>query len=50
VDKSSAEIFINEGEVAMTTLFFPTETMNTLHLFSTEGNLKVENITIHNIK
>jgi len=50
VDKSSAEIFVNEGEVAMTTLFFPTETMNTLQLFSNEGNLKVENITIHNIK
>ena len=50
VDKSSAEIFINEGEVAMTTLFFPTETMNTLHFFSTDGNLKVENIKIHNIK
>ena len=50
VDKSSAEIFINEGEIAMTTLLFPTEIMNTLHLFSEEGNLKVENITIYNIK
>lgn len=50
VDKSSAEIFINEGEVTMTTLFFPTEIMNTLQFFSGEGDLKIENIIISNIK
>jgi len=50
VDKASAEIFINNGEIAMTTLFFPTEIMNTLNFFATEGKLNAENITIYNIK
>ena len=50
VDKASAEIFINNGEIVMTTLFFPTEIMNTLNFFATEGKLNAENITIYNIK
>jgi len=50
VDKASAEIFINDGEIAMTSLFFPTEIMNSLNFFATEGKLNAENITIYNIK
>jgi fructan beta-fructosidase len=50
IDKASAEIFINNGEIAMTSLFFPNEIMNTLNFFATEGKLKAENITIYNIK
>jgi fructan beta-fructosidase len=50
VDKASAEIFINNGEIAMTSLFFPTEIMNTLNFFATQGKLNAENITIYNIK
>ena len=36
VDKSSAELFINKGELAMTTLFFPSEAMNNLKFYSSE--------------
>ena len=50
VDKASAELFINDGETVMSTLFFPTEIMNSLNIFSSEGNLSAENITIYNIK
>jgi len=50
IDKASAEIFINNGEIVLSSLFFPTETMNSMRLFSTEGALKAENITIYNIK
>jgi len=50
VDKASAEIFIDNGEIAMTTIFFPTEIMNSMTLFTHEGSLKAENITIYNIK
>jgi fructan beta-fructosidase len=50
IDKASAEIFINNGEIAMTSLFFPNEIMNTLNFFAREGKLNAENITIYNIK
>lgn len=50
VDKTSAEIFVNEGEITITTLFFPTETMNQLKFYSNYGKLSVENIEINNIK
>ena len=50
VDKASAEIFVNEGEITMTTLFFPTETMNQLKFYSNDGKFSVENIKINNIK
>ncbi|MDD4993210.1 MAG: GH32 C-terminal domain-containing protein [Paludibacter sp.] len=50
VDKASAELFINEGEITMTTLFFPTESMNQLKFYSQAGKFSVENIKINNIK
>ncbi len=50
VDKASAEIFINEGEITMTTLFFPTEAMNQLKFYSNDGQLSIENIKINNLK
>ena len=50
VDKASAEIFIDNGEIAMSTIFFPTEMMNGMRFFTTEGKLNAENITIYNIK
>lgn len=50
VDKASAELFINEGEVTMTTLFFPSEYMNQLKFYSQAGKFSVENIKISNLK
>ena len=50
VDKASAEIFINKGEIAMTTLFFPTEVMNQLKFYGEDAAWKVENIKVNNIK
>jgi len=50
VDKASAELFINEGEITMTTLFFPSECMNQLKFYSKVGKIEVENIKINNIK
>ncbi len=50
VDKASAELFINEGEITMTTLFFPSECMNQLKFYNKGGILSVENIIINNIK
>ena len=50
VDKASAEIFINEGELALTTIFFPTEVMNKLKFYTTEGKFSAEHIKIYQIK
>ena len=50
VDKASAELFINEGEITMTTLMFPIEPMNQLKFYSQEGKLSIENFKIYNIK
>jgi len=50
VDKASAELFVNDGEIVMSTILFPTEVMNSMNIFSAEGNLSAENITIYNIK
>ena len=50
IDKASAEIFVNEGEITMTTLFFPTEIMNQLKFYSNDGKFSVENIKINNLK
>ena len=50
IDKCSAELFINHGEIVMTSLFYPNEVMNTLKFFSKEGSLKVENIKVGDLK
>ena len=50
VDKASVELFVNEGEAVMTSIFFPTENMNTLRLFTAKGEMKVSGIRISGIK
>jgi len=50
IDKASAEIFIDNGEIAMSSIFFPTEIMNSMTFFTSEGRLNAGNITIYNIK
>ena len=49
VDKASAELFVNEGETVMTSIFFPTENMNSLKLFTSKGEIKVSGIKISGI-
>ena len=50
VDKATAEIFINEGELALTSIFFPTEVMNKLKFYTKEGKFSAEHIKIYQIK
>ena len=50
VDKASVELFVNEGETVMTSIFFPTESMNSLKLFTGIGEMKVSGIRISGIK
>ncbi|MBP8944814.1 MAG: GH32 C-terminal domain-containing protein [Paludibacteraceae bacterium] len=50
VDKCSAELFIDHGEIVMTSLFYPREAMNSLKFFSKEGTLKIEDIKVSDLK
>ena len=50
IDKSSIEIFGNDGKFAMTNLVFPSHPYNILEITSNKGYAKVENLTIAPIK
>ncbi|MEH7249022.1 glycoside hydrolase family 32 protein [Neobacillus niacini] len=46
VDTSSVEVYANDGEIAITSLLFPSEGSKELLLFSNEGTTKVLNLTL----
>ncbi len=50
IDKASSELFINNGEVAMTNTIFPSEPYNTLLFESKGGTLRVKDLNIFNLK
>ncbi|MEG1615712.1 MAG: GH32 C-terminal domain-containing protein [Bacteroidales bacterium] len=49
VDKSSIEVFLNDGRIAMTNLIFPTEAYNSLRFFSDKGSAEVQNLTLYRL-
>lgn len=50
IDRSSIELFGNNGRFVMTNLVFPTEPYTTLSINTTGGNAKIENLKIYSIK
>ena len=50
IDKSSMEVFGNNGKFAMTNLVFPTKPYSTLSIAADGGKAKVENLKIYSIK
>ncbi|MDE6007111.1 MAG: DUF4980 domain-containing protein [Muribaculaceae bacterium] len=50
IDKSSIEVFGNNGRFVMTNLVFPTTPYNKLSISSTGGNARIENLKIYSIK
>lgn len=50
IDRSSIEVFGNDGKFVMTNLVFPTKPYSTLSISSRGGNAKVENLKIYSIK
>lgn len=50
IDKSSMEVFGNDGKFVMTNLVFPTTPYSTLSVSSKGGNAKIENLKIYSIK
>lgn len=50
VDRSSMEVFGNDGEFVMTNLVFPRTPYTTLSVSAEGGNAKVENLRIYSLK
>lgn len=50
VDRSSIELFGNNGQFVMTNLVFPTEPYSSISLNTDGGNAKIENFKIYSIK
>ncbi|SOE23615.1 fructan beta-fructosidase [Spirosomataceae bacterium TFI 002] len=47
IDAASIEIFINEGEVSFTSIFFPTKKFDTMSLFAEKGTWSINNTKIY---
>ncbi len=50
IDKSSIEVFGNDGKFVMTNLVFPTKPYSTLTINADGGTAKIENLKIYSIK
>jgi fructan beta-fructosidase len=50
VDRTSLEIFANDGKVVMTSGFLPAPEMTGLELFADGGNPKILSMTVHELK
>lgn len=50
IDKSSMEVFGNNGQFVMTNLVFPGKPYTTLSISSADGNARLENLKIYSIK
>jgi len=50
IDKSSMEVFGNNGKFVMTNLVFPNEPYSTLSVTADGGNARIENLKIYSIK
>jgi len=49
VDRSSVELFVDEGRIAMTNLVFPIVPYTTLRLYSKGGKADFKNVNIHKL-
>ena len=48
VDKTSVEIFGEDGKFVMTNLVFPTRPYDTIRFFATDGGYNVKSLDIYN--
>lgn len=49
VDRSSVEIFVNDGRIAMTNLVFPIEAYENIKFYSKGGKAEFKNIKVHKL-
>lgn len=50
LDKTSVEVFYNNGETVMTELFFPNSPLNKFSIHSVDKNLEIKNLKIREFK
>lgn len=50
LDASSVELFVDNGNLVMTNLVFPTESFSRLSIFSSGGEVILKNADFHNLK
>ena len=50
IDAASLEIFINDGELNFTDIFFPSSKFNKISLFANDGKLDIEDATAYELK
>jgi fructan beta-fructosidase len=50
IDKTSIELFVNQGSSVMTELFYPVEQMISLEWNATDGEVMLTNVSIHTLK
>lgn len=50
IDRSSMEVFANDGKGVMTNLVFPTVPYNKLTISAEDGSAKIKNLKIYTIK
>jgi len=50
VDKSSIELFVDEGKIVMTELFFPDEPFNSLSFYSNGGSIELVEGSVSSVK
>jgi fructan beta-fructosidase len=49
IDKASIELFINDGQRAMTEIFFPNEDYDKISLFAHNGSVTVESGIVYKL-
>ena len=49
MDASSSEIFINDGAISYTSIFFPTKAFDDIKLISEKGNMEISNFKIYGL-
>lgn len=50
IDKASIELFINNGQIVMTEIFFPNEDYNKISLFADNGSVILNSGTVYSLK
>ena len=50
IDNSSLELFVNDGAIVVTDIFFPTEDMNTMSLFAFDGKARLKEGKVYDLK
>src|SRR6185312_10193275 len=50
LDKSSLEVFVNDGEAALTTYIFPGEHADNISAFASDGKAEIKNVIIRDMR